>query len=496
LRFAVVVLCLTLSAFGQTVLPTMGSNWFGPAGIVIDGAVTPCSGHAVTGTTVTCSLTSITAGDLIACPYAFDSLSSTSAIVSDSLNSAVFTIAVYENAPDGNDVGADAMAYFANSASGSDTITLTTGSSDDGFGLTCSAWKNARTTSVVDSALWLNKNQGSSATNPTAGTSTSPTGGGELIFGELNTSTTPTAGANYTLQSGMSAITVWAEYWAQVASTSTNCPYTAAASIYSIYCMAFLPNTASAGVTPATMFINFEGTNTVAPTAASIASTSFGFAADQSGRWTCTNTHTDITYATAAQLSNMISSQFVNGTTYTGSGSTGFKYATGSNGDGCKFVFDIGLNAASVGFWTEWTIPNNDSASNAYSMVTLSNAGGNDYFVMQLQPSGTVMQLRGECKFATTANFTATLNTLYWITMTMQTNPGACTPGTNCALNTFTIYNSSGVQQAQHTCSSESGNNPVGTLIVGNTGAETQSSGDAIYFDDLVMNVSSTSVGP
>ena len=383
---------------------------------------------------------------------------------------------------------------------------MTLPGSNTNVGIACEAWKNARTTLCVDrSSSGITKyNNVLSMANPTTGTAESPTGAGELVLGALltNGQTPSAAGTNYTLIDNSVACSVsgspclYPEYWIQTSATSTNFPYTLSSDSWEDLGAAYLPNSASPGVSPNSMFTNFEGSNGVAPTASTMAATSSGFGAEVSGNWTCTNTHTDITFATAAQLSNLITSQWVNGTLYNGSGSTGFKYATGSTGDGCAYTFPAGVTAASIGFWTEWTIPNNDSNGHDYSMVTLENGGGNDYFVMQLNPTGTSMNLRGECKFAGTSSYTASVNTLYWVTMTMQTNAGSCTPGTNCALDTITIYSSSGAQLAQNTCSSESCNNPIGVLIVGNTGAETQASGDAIYFDDLVLNIVSTSVGP
>lgn len=446
-----------------------------------------CAPATGTGPTIACSLTSVTAGDMIVCNTLADAYPSpvTYTSVSDPSNGA-YTIAYIDSNGVVNDTGAG-MAYVLNAASGSYSVTLTTVSTSGTHtvGIQCTTWKNVLTANAFDAAISQAKQQLTNATNPTAGTGQTPTNSGELAFSTLMTgANTPTAGSSYTLLNGMAAQLAFGEYQVLTGTPSTNCPYTMSTDVWSDMCAGFIPTGGTGGITPLTgSLVTFEGTNTVAPTASTLASTTAGFWGTSSAGWTCTNTHTDLTYSTSGQLHNFLTNKWVNGTNSTGSGSTGFQFATGSNGDGCSLTFQGSYTTMSVGFWMKWDIADTDLLTNAYSMLSVTDGGGADYANIQLQPTGTTMTMRLECKSGLSSNLTVTTNTTYWVTWSRTTSSGT---------DNFRVYDTSGSQLISSSCAAQSGSHPANLVIVGNTGAESMTSGKHIWFDDLVIDVSGT----
>jgi hypothetical protein len=241
--------------------------------------------------------------------------------------------------------------------------------------------------------------------------------------------------------------------------------------------------------------IDFEGlTNTVAPTVAALTSSIHGPAggATLSGpaTWVVHNPGASITGSTSGQLHNLLTNQQIGATSYTGSGSLGFQYATGTAGDYIQWSLPQSVNTVSVGYWIKTDIPQNESVSNAYSLGQLLQ-GASDAVNPQIHDlSGSALTIGLECRFAGSAvNIPIATNTVYWLTMQGVTNAGACTPGTNCALDSLSIYDTTGAQVGSTaTCSSESGNNPFVSVQIGISGGESQSAGHNIWIDDVEVN--------
>lgn len=478
-------LCLLTGAlFAQVRIPGPGGSGGaggGAASFVKDTAA--CAPATTTNTVLACSLTSVTAADLGICQILGDGFPTGNTLTSvNDPSNGNWHIVYMDDSANTNDSG-NGMAYIENMAAGSYSVTLTMASSH-AIGIQCTTWKNARTSSVLDAAISQRNQQNSAVVTVNAGTAQTPSSANELAYSVLATlAQTPTAGASYTLLSGLSAQKGWAEYQALSGSPTVNCNYTnfGVADTYTDECAGFIATGNAAGTTALTGALNtFEGTNTVAPTAATMATTTKGIYGTSSGQWTCTNTHTDLTYSTSGQLSNFLTNKWVNGTNSTGSGSTGFQYATGSNGDGCSLTLGAFYNTISVGFWMRWDLANADSVSNSYSMLDITNGGGTDFANIQLQPTGTQMQMRLECKSGLSSNLIVTTATTYWVTWSATTNGGT---------DSIRVYDTSGTQLLSSSCAAQAGANPLNVIIIGNVGAETQTAGKNIWFDDLVVDV-------
>lgn len=471
-------------AFGQRAT-FYSQNAPAGAAIVIDGAATACTTNngASAANTVVCAIANVTVGDTIVCYGALNWGGSVTANgfvnISDPSNGLYNVIANNNNAT----IGAwNPIAYVTNAASGSYNITATVGGSAvTHLSMHCDPFKNTRTTLAVDSGA-INMFQFQAAqTNANSGSAASPGQNGEVILciADLNT-TTPTAGSGYTLSGNMADEGGFSEYSIQTTATATNCPWTNGSDAWQDTSTAIIPVGGSAGISPLSGTITtFEGTNTVAPTTTTIAATTKGIHGTSSSEWVCTNTHTDLTYATAGQLSNFLTNKWANGTNSNGSGSTGFQYATGSNGDGCTLTFSGSFTTLSVGFWMRWDLVNADSASNSYSMLDITNGGGSDFANIQLQPTGTQMQMRLECKSGVSSNLIVTTATTYWVTWSATTNGGT---------DSIRVYDTSGSQLLSSSCAAQAGSHPLNVVIIGNVGAESQTAGKNIWFDDLVID--------
>lgn len=475
MKWLAVLLVLLGSAHAQGILDGIMNVQNGVVAITADGS--PCHATTSGATTLSCGNITASSGDLIWCFWATDNSPSIGSFesVSDSTNGA-YTIPQYTDDNNSLNMESEGQAYFANAVSGTYAPLLTMTGSDFGS-IECQPFKHVLTANPLDTGAinQLKLQTGSTGTNPTSGSTQLPTSAGELVTCVLQntTATTPTVGSGYTLLSGPSANGTFGEYG--VFSSATNCLFTESADKYGDGSAAFLPTGSTAGANVLTgPFINFEGlSNTVAPTTGTLGSSTFGIPI------TWATPGANFTGATAGQLSNLITSIFDNGTVYNGSGSLGLQFATGSGTDQVGGTFPPSTHV-SLGLWVEWNIPNNDSSGHAYSMVTIQNGGGADYAVIQLQPSGTVMQVRLECKTGVSSNFTVTTSTLYWMTMNVVNSSGT---------DTLKIYNSSGSLQSTLTCSAESGANTFSNFGVGPSGAESEASGDHIWFDDIEISL-------
>src|SRR5579862_514654 len=152
----------------------------GSAQIVLDGS-NHCSNFALGPiTSISCTIPSVRAGDLITVEFADRNGIETS--VSDGTNGTYSTIYYV---PDSSDPHSSGMAYFANSAAGSLTVTVALPGVDAWGIISVQAWKGAATSSVLDTGA-VNQNETSTSgtvANAACGTTAqTPSGSGELVI--------------------------------------------------------------------------------------------------------------------------------------------------------------------------------------------------------------------------------------------------------------------------------------------------------------------------
>jgi hypothetical protein len=199
---------------------------------------------------VSCTLSSVTAGDLITVEFSDRNGYETS--ISDGANGAYTKIYYVQDSADPNYSG---MAYFMNSASGSLTVNLALSSTDYWGNISVQAWKGAATSSALDTGAITQHLTSTSGTvaNANCGSAQSPAGAGELIIGYVvpDNNFSVTAGTNYTLidTSNSNGNPVFPEYWIQSAATATNGPFTSAADDFTEGCAAFKPASSSTQIT-------------------------------------------------------------------------------------------------------------------------------------------------------------------------------------------------------------------------------------------------------
>jgi hypothetical protein len=213
-----------------------------PTQITLDGS-NHCTNGGSNVSSVSCTLSSVTAGDLITVEFSDRNGYETS--ISDGANGAYTKIYYVQDSADPNYSG---MAYFMNSASGSLTVKVSVSGSDPWALLSVQAWKGASTTSVLDTGAITQHLTSTSGTvaNANCGSAQSPAGAGELIIGYLvpDYDSSVTAGTNYTLIDVPSASfgnPSFPEYRIQTTSQATNGPFTSAADDWTVGCAAFKP---------------------------------------------------------------------------------------------------------------------------------------------------------------------------------------------------------------------------------------------------------------
>ncbi len=213
------------------------------AQITLDNA-NHCTNGGYSVTSVSCTLSSVSAGDLITVEYADDHGLATS--VSDSVNGQYTNVYYVTDSADPNSSG---ISYHANSASGSVTVTVALSGSDPWAFLSVQAWKGAATSSVLDTSAITQQLTSTSGTaaNATCGTAQSPSRAGELVIGYLvpDWDSSVTAGTSYTLIDTTTAYgnPGFPEYWIQTGLSATNAPFTNAADDWTSGCAAFKPMT-------------------------------------------------------------------------------------------------------------------------------------------------------------------------------------------------------------------------------------------------------------
>ena len=494
-------------------VPSAIASWSGTnnslAAIAIDTAVTPCTGSATSGTSVTCALSNLASGDLVVCPYAFDAGSkSYEAAISDSANGAYLKAGEDIMAGGGwsySGYGAFGIAYRENVAAGSDTVTMTASHSTDVISLGCSAYKNARTTASLDGAFWLWTSQASSTANPTAGAVTPPTGDGELVLGNLVPSgLTPTAGANYSLISQITSglNLMFPEYWPQATATSTNCPYVESSGTWDDMCVAFLPASAPAGVTPFQgIYTNFSSvTSGSAPTVAMLNSSTYS---NQIYSWDTSNiTHSALTATSSTGPTNsLITPIWAGGVEQTGSGGLNLHYATGQGGDYISLGVGGSPTQASVRYDFETSIPQNDPWNDWYDQpsVQVSTSAGSGGVGPSLLANGSALYVQLECYNPQTGTPTYSSNSSSPVslphagTIPISTNTQytfIVDASTTTGNGTLVVYDSGGTQVGSIGCSLGSLTSTSMGASIGVPGSESESSGHDIWWRNVQFSTS------
>lgn len=469
------------------------------APIVADG--TPCAADNAAGTGTSpfsCGpLTVNTSGDLITCEWGLDGSGTVLGDVSDATNGPYKVAMMSIIAGTSLDISWQGQAFFENAAAGTYSPSISFASGDGFVSLACQVWKNARSTFVLDGgSIDQAKDQFTAATNPTSGTAQAPSASGELIVGWLTNgcAATPTPGTNYSLISSVSANCEWAETWIEPAATSTNTPFTSASDVYRDQQVAYLPSSAAAGVEPLSMFIDMEGlTNGSAPTAAAMAASTRGIDINSSA-WICQNTDSMLTGSTSGQLHNLLNSVWVNGTTYSGSGTLGFQVSTiaGSptGADNCNLTIGA-VNSMTVSYILETDIPQNETNGNQYSINQIGTTGGvGEQCNPFITANGSAISIKAEHHGGGSSNSIAiATNTIYFVQEQLIS-------GTSCTIRIWDTTNTElsgspiicSTAAAGHQCVSDFSTGTPNQFEIGITGAELESAAHHIWTDDVKLD--------
>lgn len=214
----------------------------------LDPAVTPCNEGNPGGTTVSCNLTSVTAGDFITAQAVDGHCLFLN--VTDNVNGGNYSV-VYSNQSDANDPNCTSQLYFKNSASGNLTITATfSGGTGSQQAISAQAWKDSGggTAPSLDSTFsssgspFFQVNAGSSTVN--CGTAKTPSANNELVIAFVEGDV-----ASYSNGTGYTPLTINTtnnpgalQYQIQTTATSTNGPFNVTApDDWGAGCAAFKP---------------------------------------------------------------------------------------------------------------------------------------------------------------------------------------------------------------------------------------------------------------
>lgn len=456
------------------------------AAIVLDGTKHCQNDNGATpSTTISCALTSVTAGDLITCHLGADAASIQS--IGDSTNG-LYTFVLTSPITVSSDTGQPMQAIFANAAAGtySPTLTLTTAAAF--VGISCEAWKNARTTNVVDTTFGQQQYVTTTA-NPNCGTSQTPANNGELILGTVSVSAgTPVAGTNYTLIDVDTTTITYPEYWIQTSKTATNAPYTLASADWDDMCAAYLPSSAAAGATVKniTLLDGSGGSNGATVTNATLLSSTKGVLAN-----TGTLTYQPGTISTQWSWTNalstpLLSSKWSNGATYSSTPTLTLEYTTIANPTGVTYThwFDgtnqaSSWNTATLAAWVQWDVTNADA--NAYDFLTIYNGAGGEFTVMKIT-SGVMNQEVKAGDTCTVGCAGLAISPSTWYGIILQYNNATAT-GTHIA----EVCNTSGTLLFTGNVTTTS-TNKAGNSEIGPSGAEPETAGKHFYFDWIMDN--------
>ncbi|MGA9061103.1 MAG: choice-of-anchor D domain-containing protein, partial [Terracidiphilus sp.] len=207
-------------------------------------------GATTTASPITVSLTNVAAGDLIVCEVTLES-GVTLTSVSDPSNGVYSpAIAFHTNSTMTQQIG---IYFVANAVAGSYPVSVVwTGGATNYQAMACQSWTGVAASSPQDTTM-MQQQDNSSTPNPTSGSTLTPAAAGELVIGNLITSThVPAAGANYAFTDSATVTYLWPEYWIQTTATATNSPYTSSSDNWTDQTVAFKPaSSGSAAPAPA-----------------------------------------------------------------------------------------------------------------------------------------------------------------------------------------------------------------------------------------------------
>ena len=262
------------------------------------------------------------------------------------------------------------------------------------------------------------------------------------------------------------------------------------------------------GTIPEDAFVDMEGlSNGVQPTAGTMGSSTHG----SIGTWSVYDPNNHLTGATGS-LSTLITSVLISSTPYTGTGSLSLATATASSNEGGSATLTLAssYNSVSIGYWISWSVPDNDSSGNFYSLAMVAATSAADYIDAVLVPTGSAMRIYLEASGQTTGSGSyvsvsrstsptspVTGYTLYWITQQFVMNGTHSLNVYRCTA--FSGNNCTAVTQVGSTITEPDigGSHQVVSVLLGITGGEPESAGSAIWEDNTAINLSGTfPVGP
>jgi hypothetical protein len=231
-----------------------------------------------------------------------------------------------------------------------------------------------------------------------------------------------------------------------------------------------------------TNYINWDGlSNTVEPTNAQLTSSQYG----PQGTWNLTEETSALTGTTASNACTAMTSFTLGATNWIGTESpTQLLYTTVTGGADILYTLPSAYSSLSWGGCITTNIPQNETSGHRYSLTTLNTTTqGNDYNDPQIRTTGSTLNLFLECPAATQSSSDIVIGTTpntYWYTVQ------AVTGGTGHN-HQLAIYNpTTGAQVGSTlTCVSETGPYNWNGIEPGDTGSETEATGDLITFGPI-----------
>ena len=225
------------------------------------------NGASVTGSVVV-TLNGVASGDLLTCSLTYGNAGGTTFSVSDNVNGpwSVANAAHY-NAVIGQTT---AQFYLANSKAGTTTITGKPGSADEYGAMNCQEWSGVATTSPLDQVT----QQDGTTANPSSGSVTTASAG-ELILGDLENASGPTAGSGSSVINSTPTSWLSSEYQIQGSAGTVAANWTYAATAWTAQVATFKAATGGGG-TPTPNIASLSPTSGTVGTAVTITGTNFG----------------------------------------------------------------------------------------------------------------------------------------------------------------------------------------------------------------------------
>ncbi len=231
--------------------------------------------------------------------------------------------------------------------------------------------------------------------------------------------------------------------------------------------------------------VDFEGlTDTVNPTVAALKSSTHGILLT----WTA-SASAHFTGATGSQGATTPAAHLLGASSLTGSGSLGLAYSTGGT-----TTHDLTARWPVSSEHVSWigqfktSLPQNDTNGNAYSMLQVRDVGSNS-LMPQLQANGTKLVIALECTTGPSGTIDMPSNTLRYVMIDAPDNGGTAT---------MREYDSSGteVSGSPVTCSTAAGVINWFGMDFGITGAEAESSGSVISWDNIRISLTGATLTP